>query len=80
MNLAAQSIGNGRSSVLNPFTSAMTNAKMMKTIDGRRSVMPKTILGNSMIQEMVEDEDTSSFASKNRVSQMMQMVEDVSIR
>lgn len=29
---------------------------------------------------MAEDEDASSLASKNRVSQMMQMVEDVSIR
>ena len=33
-----------------------------------------------VIQEVAEDEDSSSIASKNRVSQMMQMVDDVSCR
>lgn len=76
MNLAAQSFGGGRSSVLNPFTSSLSQnaAKLTKTIDGRRSVLPNMNYKsgslnamNSLIEETA-DEDNSSIASKNRVS------------
>jgi len=35
---------------------------------------------SSYIQELVDDEDHSSFASNNRISQMMQIGDDISNR
>ena len=65
----------------------------MKSMDGRRSVTPvqgndefNTFMSKKLdnlqrdfIQEM-EDEDHSSIASRSRISQIMQMSDDISNR